>query len=126
MIYSQSWQEGKHSQRLDLSQAYLQLPLDEEIGKSMLSLTYKKACYGYGISSAPGIFQKYMENVLQGIPNVIVFLDDVLITGKTESDHLRNLSKVLTKLEKAGLRARKSKYKFMAKPMVFLGHTYDQ
>ena len=57
----------------------------------------------YGVSSAPGIFQRYMESLLQGIPNVIVYLDDILITGRSESEHLSTLSKVLTKLKEAGL-----------------------
>ena len=60
-----------------------------------------------------------MERVLQGIPNVIVYLDDILVTGKTESEHLNTLSQVLARLEKAGLRAHKSKCKFMAKSVVF-------
>ena len=45
----------------------------------------------YGISSAGAIFQRAMENLLQGIPGVIVFIDDVLITAKTEADHLKAL-----------------------------------
>ena len=35
----------------------------------------------YGISSAPGIFQRNMENLLQNIPYVIVRVDDILVTG---------------------------------------------
>ena len=35
----------------------------------------------YGISSAPGIFQKAMEQLLQGIPQVSVYIDDILIAN---------------------------------------------
>ena len=38
----------------------------------------------YGISSLPGIFQETMKSLLQGIPNVVVYLDDILITGSIE------------------------------------------
>ena len=49
----------------------------------------------FGISSAPGIFQRTMESVLSGIPKVIVYLDDILVTGTSEEDHLHNLQMVL-------------------------------
>ena len=42
-----------------------------------------------------------MENLLQGIPHVSIYLDDILLTGNTEAEHLATLDKVLTKLETA-------------------------
>ena len=59
--------------------------------------------FGISISSAPGIFQRAMETLLQDIPNVKVYLDDILITGSTEA-HLQTLETVLDCLGKAGLR----------------------
>ena len=76
---------GKSFTKLDLSQAYLQVPLDEASNQLVVINTlkglYRYTELPYGVSSAPGIFQRLMENVLQGIPNVIVYLDDVLVTG---------------------------------------------
>ena len=42
-----------------------------------------------------------MENVLQGLSHTVVYLDDILITGKDDATHLKNLKEVLTRLEKA-------------------------
>ena len=67
-----------------------------------------------------------MENVLQGIPNVIVYIDDILVTGANEEEHLKTLSLVLDRLEKAGFRARKSKCQFMVPSVSYLGHLIDQ
>ena len=34
-----------------------------------------------GISSAPAMFQKVMDTILQGAPQTLCFIDDILITG---------------------------------------------
>ena len=82
------------------------MPIDED-SKRILVVNTSKAlfCYTrlpYGVSSVPGIFQRLMENVLQGIPNVIVYIDDILLMGANEEEHLKTLSIVLDRLEKAG------------------------
>lgn len=64
-----------------------------------------------------------MENILQDIPHVCVYLDDILITGKTEAEHLQILDKVLSRLQEAGVRLRQSKCVFMADVIQYLGHT---
>lgn len=98
--------KGKRYTKLDLSQAYLQVPIDED-SKRILVVNTSKALFRYtrlpyGVSSAPGIFQRLMENVLQGIPNVIVYIDDILLMGANEEEHLKTLSLMLDRLEKAG------------------------
>ena len=50
----------------------------------------------YGVASAPGIFQRVMENVLQDLSHTVVHLDDILITGKDSVTHLKNLKEVLS------------------------------
>ena len=91
--------KGTAFTKLDLSQVYQQLPLDVESRKYVVINTHKGlfryTCLPYGISSAPGIFQKVMESLLQGIPNVTVYLDDILISGENETAHLRSLDEVL-------------------------------
>ena len=57
----------------------------------------------FGVSSAPGVFQRVMENLLKDIPKIIVYLDDILITGETESEHLVTLEEALQRLAAAGL-----------------------
>ena len=86
---------------------------------------YRYTRLPFGISSAPGIFQKTMETVLRGIPRVIVYLDDILISGSTEAEHLKALEEVLNRLATAGLRAKKRNCKFMAPFVEFLGHLVD-
>ena len=44
----------------------------------------------FGITTAPAIFQRTLESLLAGIPGVIVYLDDILVTGDTIDNHLAN------------------------------------
>ena len=86
---------GKLFSKLDLSQAYQQIPLEETSKKYTVINThrglFKYTRLPFGIASAPGIFQRVIESLLQGIDGVIVYLDDILITGKTQEDHMKSL-----------------------------------
>ena len=75
----------------------------------------------FGIASAPGIFQRVIESVLQGIDGVVVYLDDILISGSTEKNHLDTLDEVLSRLDRAGLRVKRSKCEFMKSSVPYLG-----
>ncbi|XP_041963522.1 LOW QUALITY PROTEIN: uncharacterized protein K02A2.6-like [Alosa sapidissima] len=108
--------QGKRFSKIDLVQAYLQMEMDES-SKKYLTINTTKGLYQYnrmvfGIASAPAIWQKAMEQVLQGIPNTQCYLDDIVITGTNDDDHLTNLEKVLKRLEDFGLRANKAKCEF--------------
>ena len=55
-----------------------------------------------------------MESLLGDIPGVVFYIDNILITGKTNEDHLAALEEVLKRLQKVGLRLKKPKCVFMA------------
>ena len=115
--------------KLDLTQAYQQITLDEESQKLVVINTHKGLFrftrLPFGVSSAPGIFQRVMESILQGISGIAVFLDDILISGKSEAEHLATLKEVLSRLSKAGLRLQKHKCKFMVSEVQYLGYKID-
>ena len=76
----------------------------------------------FGVASAPSIFQRVMKNSLQGIPHVCVYIDDILVTGATEEEHLANLAQVLQRPESAGMRLKREKCTFLLKCVSYLGH----
>ena len=90
---------GEKFTKLDMSKAYQQLLLDEDSKKYTTINTYKGLFQytrlPYGISSAPGIFQRVMEDLLKDIPNVLVWMDDILLSGKNDEEHLKTLETVL-------------------------------
>ena len=67
----------------------------------------------YRVASAPGIFQRTIEDLLQGIPSTGVLLDNILITGPSTEEHLDNIDKVLRGLSEAGLPLKAVKCQFM-------------
>ena len=112
-----SLSQGKKFTKLDLAHAYQQILLDED-SKKYVTINRHKGLYQYsrlpfGVSSAPAIFQRTMEGILRGIPNVSVYIDDILVTGASDEDHLKTLDEVLTKLKAAGVKLKKNKCAFM-------------
>ncbi|KAK3731800.1 hypothetical protein QZH41_007620 [Actinostola sp. cb2023] len=76
----------------------------------------------YGINSpAVGIFQCAMENVMKGLPGVTVYMDDLLVTGRNDAEHLAHLKGALTRLQENGLKLQESKCKFLLPEVEYLG-----
>ena len=101
---------GQRFSKLDLSQAYQQMRMEED-SQHFLTLNTHQGLYQYtwlpfGIASAPAIFQRAMDTILQGIPHTVCYIDDILVTGDTEEEHLRNLEEVLRRLQHHGIRVK--------------------
>ena len=71
------------------------------------------------------MFQKTMDVILQGIPQVCCYIDDILVTDKDDALHLQHLQEVLTRLEKFGLRLKRSKCEFMEDSVEYLVYKID-
>ncbi len=104
---------GKKFTKLDIAHAYQQIPLDEE-SKDSVTINTHKGLFRYnrlpfGVHSAPAIFQRAMEGLLRDIPSTVVYIDDILVTGETEEEHLQNIDKVLTRLGEENLILKKGK-----------------
>ena len=67
-------------------------------------------------------FKRVMEGLLGGMTGVTMYLDDILIAGSSEQEHLATLEQVLHKLSAAGLLLRRDKCTFMVSLVTYLGH----
>ena len=70
---------GTKFSKIDLTSAYQRLCLDEE-SQGLTTVNTHKGLYKYtrlpfGVASAPAMFQQVMDTVLQGLPNVICYLE---------------------------------------------------
>ena len=120
---------GKRFTKLDLSHAYQQIELEEE-SRQYVTISTHKGLFRYnrlpfGVASAPSIFQRTMDNLLQGIPGVCVYIDDILITGENDEEHLEHLDEVLRRLAEAGMRLKKGKCAYLLSAVDYLGYVIN-
>ena len=121
---------GQKFSKIDLKDAYLQIEVDEE-SSQMLTISTHKGLFRYnrlvfGVSSAPAIFQRTIENIVNGIPGIRVILDDMIITGANTEEHIRSLEQVLQRLQEHGLRVNNEKCSFFQDKLSFCGHDIDE
>ena len=62
-----------------------------------------------------------METLVADVPMTGVYLDDLIITGRTEEEHDKNVDEVLSRLEKANLRLKMKKCSFSKDEVRYLG-----
>jgi len=67
-----------------------------------------------------------MENLLQGIENIAIYIDDILITGQMGKEHLHTLDIFGRDWHATGMRLKKPKCVFMAESVEYLGHIISQ
>lgn len=120
---------GQKFSKIDLNQAYLQMHVDEE-SRELLTINTHKGLFRYcrlpfGITSAPALFQRAMDQILSGLQGVQCYLDDILCTGANDEEHLCNLDATLQRLREYGLRVRKEKCEFLKPSVEYLGHVID-
>ena len=105
------------------------MKLDDETAKLVTINThqglYEFTRLPFGVASAPAVFQCAMDTVLQGIPHYICYLDDILVTGRSDKEHLQNLEEVLSRLRKYGIRLKEDKCHFLQDSVEYLGHQVD-
>ena len=94
--------------KIDLRSGYQQLVLDEESQK-LCTINTHKGLFRYtrlpfGISSSPAIWQRFIEQVLTGLSGTCVIMDDLLVGGTNDDEHLKNLDAVWIKSQTSQLR----------------------
>ena len=113
---------------LDLASGYWQVAMEDDSREKTAFTTqeglFEFAVMPFGLCNAPATFQRLMERVLAGIARekCIVYLDDILVMGKTFQEHLSNLREVFSRLSGAGLKLKPSKCKLLHKRVEFLGY----
>ena len=122
---------AKYFITLDLQSGYWQVGLEEK-SKEVTAFTTSKGHWEFnvlpfGLTNAPATFQRLMDLVLTGLhwSECLVYLDDIIIFGRTFDEHLSRLRTVLERLNQAGLTLKPSKCQWARNEVKYLGHLID-
>ena len=101
---------------LDLASGYWQIALNKQTKEKTPFISQKGLfqfeVLPFGLSNAVSAFQRTMDVVLEGIPNVKVYLDDLLIFSNDFKSHLQHIENVFKRLLEANLKIKPSKCEF--------------
>ena len=90
---------GKSFIKLDLAHFYQEIELEEEYRKYVTINTHKGLFQytrlPFGVVSTLAVFHQTMENLLLGLNDVCIYINDILVTGSSERDYLDNLPAIL-------------------------------
>ena len=117
---------------LDLISGYWQVEMNstdqEKTASCIHEGLFEFQVLPFSLCNAPATFQRLMDNIMVDLKwkYCLVYLDDVIVIGKTFSEHLVNLRKVFERLKMAGLKLRPSKCIFCSPQVEFLGHVVSR
>ena len=101
---------ARYISTIDLNKAYHQIPLSKESKPKTAFIIPGRGLYQYrrmpfGLTGAPGIFQRLMDQVITSDmrPYFFAYLDDVIVVTENLQDHPHWLEKTINRLTKAGL-----------------------
>lgn len=113
---------------LDLASGYWQVEVDPRDKHKTAFITrqglFEFNVLSFGLCNAPSTFQRLMDLVLADLQwtTCLVYLDDIIVFGRTFGEHLQRLDEVLGKLRHANLKVKPSKCALFATQVRYLGH----
>lgn len=113
---------------LDLSQGFYQIEVPPEEREKLAFVTqsgkWQYAMLPMGLTDSPAIFQQLMDTVFGDLRGriVLVYMDDILVMGKTVQQLAYNLDIVFDRLRRYNLKLKGEKCNFGLRELVFLGH----
>ncbi|KAG8496767.1 hypothetical protein CXB51_007985 [Gossypium anomalum] len=114
--------------KIDLRSGYYQLRVNESDVPKTSSRTryghYEFIVMPFGLTNAPAIFMDLMNRIFRPYLDkfVVVFIHDILIYSRDESEHVEHLRTILQILREKKLFAKFSKSEFWLREVRFLGH----
>ena len=114
---------------VDMDKGYWQVVLHPE-SRKLTCMAFDIGRYQFkrlpmGSKVASDIFQRMLDSVYIGLPGVTGIADDMVIFGRNEEEHDRNLILFLETTRKNGLVLNKRKLQFKKEEVSFFGHRWN-
>eukprot|EP00096_Caligus_rogercresseyi_P008633 TRINITY_DN2783_c0_g1_i6.p1 TRINITY_DN2783_c0_g1~~TRINITY_DN2783_c0_g1_i6.p1 ORF type:complete len:1211 (-),score=137.53 TRINITY_DN2783_c0_g1_i6:1226-4822(-) len=111
--------------KLDFRHCYEQYRLDAQ-AKALLTINtpiglLRYNVLPYGLATAPAIVQAAQEKLFGDIPNVKIYIDDLLVFSSSMEEHMATLKQVYSRIREAGARLNKDKCIFASPELTYLG-----
>lgn len=115
---------------IDMKSGFHQIPMAEESIKYTAFITpdnhYEFVKMPFGICNGPSVFQKAISKAVQHLKFLLVYIDDLLIPFKTETEGLQYLEQTLEALSTAGFTINLKKCKFFVREIEYLGRNVSE
>ena len=114
----------------DLLKGYWQVPLTSRAKQISAFITpqglYQYKVLPFGMKNAPATFQRLMNEVIAGLPNTEVYIDDIVLYSSSWEEHLKATFDLFDRLTKAKLTVNLAKSQIAKAKVKFLGHVIGQ
>ena len=112
--------------KVDLQSGYWHCELDHESSLLTTIITpfgrYRWNRLPFGMNVSAEIFQRKLNQTLEGLDGVVCVADDIVVFGRDEEDHDKKLRLLLQRCRETGMKLNRNKCEFRLDEINFMGH----
>ena len=120
---------GKVFSKIDLTEAYQQVKVDEECSNLLPINTHKRLFilnrFPFGLKVATSLFKQVMKAILAELEFATAYQDDIRLRSKNNEHHKKHITAVSQKTDEYGFKLVSEKCEFFMKQIKYWGQIID-